>query len=203
MKSSTKPPLLSLRRSGCHGSSRTQGPQCGRTKVRPYVRKDPASSTPEGPDIVSSVRTRHRQFPYDPTVRVPLEKVYVTPLVLSQTISAARGSGAGSCGHQPDLLAARSADLPVRHRSLRDAIPALYDRAVLPRRQHAAAGGRGRRVRLARGEELPGLLHQRHHAAAGRRDLRRRHPPFAGAAVSGVRGPAKRRDARHPAEGEK
>ena len=30
------------------------------------------------------------------------------------------------------------------------------------------ARGRRRRLRLARGEELPGLLHQRHHAAARR-----------------------------------
>ena len=50
MKSSTKHRLPSWRRSDCHGSSRTQGPQCGRTKVGPNVRKDP-----------------HRQVRKDPT----------------------------------------------------------------------------------------------------------------------------------------
>ena len=63
-----------------------------------------------------------------------------------------------------------------------------------------ARGGR-RRVRVARREELPGLLHQRHHAAARRAALLGRHPALARAAVLGVRGSAQRRDARPAAEG--
>ena len=63
-----------------------------------------------------------------------------------------------------------------------------------------ARGGR-RRVRLARGQELPGLLHQRHHAAARRAAVLGRHPALARAAVFGVRGPAQRRNARPAAEG--
>ena len=72
---------------------------------------------------------------------------------------------------------------------------------VLPRRQPAARRGGRRRLRLARRQELPGLLHQRHHAAAGRAALLRRHPPLARAALLGVRGSAQRRDARPAAEG--
>ena len=72
---------------------------------------------------------------------------------------------------------------------------------VLPRRQPAARRGGRRRVRLARRQELPGLLRQRHHAAARRAALLRRHPPLARAALLGVRGPAQRRDARQAAEG--
>src|SRR5262249_53218567 len=52
-----------------------------------------------------------------------------------------------------------------RHRPVRDPVPGIHDRRVLPRRQPAARRGRRRRVRLARREERPGLFHQRHHAA--------------------------------------
>ena len=72
---------------------------------------------------------------------------------------------------------------------------------VLQRRQPAARRGGRRGVRLARGEELPGLLHQRHHAAPRRAALLGRHPAFARAALLGVRGSAQRRDARPAAEG--
>ena len=72
---------------------------------------------------------------------------------------------------------------------------------VLLGRAGSARRGRGRRVRLARGQELPGLLHQRRHAAAGRAPLQRRHPALARPAVPGVRGPAQRRDAGQAAEG--
>jgi ATP-binding cassette subfamily B protein len=48
-------------------------------------------------------------------------------------------------------------------------------RRVLPGRQPAAGGGRRRGVRLARGQELPGLLHQSDHAAARRPALFGRH----------------------------
>ena len=66
---------------------------------------------------------------------------------------------------------------------------------------HAARRRGGCGVRLARGEKLPGLLHQPDHAAPWRRALLRRHPPFARAAVLGVRRSAQRRDARQAAEG--
>ncbi len=72
---------------------------------------------------------------------------------------------------------------------------------VLQGRQPAARRGGRRRVRLARRQELPGLLHQRHHAAARRAALLGRHPPLARAALFGVRGSAQRRDARQAAEG--
>ena len=77
----------------------------------------------------------------------------------------------------------------------------LHDPRILPRRHHAARGRGGRGVRLARGQELPGLLHQPDHTASGRRALLRRHPPFARAAVLGVRGSAQRRNTRQAAEG--
>ena len=57
-------------------------------------------------------------------------------------------------------------------------------RRVLPRRRRCCWRGGRRGLRLARGEELPGLLHQRHHAAPGRAALRRRHPAFARPALS-------------------
>ena len=124
-----------------------------------------------------------------------------TACSLPERILEAGRARARPRGHQPDFLAARPADLPPRHRRVRHEIPGVHDRPVLPGRQPAAGRGGRRRVRLARGEEFPGLLHQRHHAAAGRPDLLRRHPALAGAAVLGLRGPAERRDARQAAEG--
>ena len=121
--------------------------------------------------------------------------------LLSQDLLAP-GRARARAGHdQPGLLAARPADLPARHRRVRDPVHGVHDRPVLPRRQPAAGGGGRRGVRLARREELPGLLHQRHHAAARRADLLRRHPALARAALFGVRGSAQRRDARQAAEG--
>ena len=112
------------------------------------------------------------------------------------------GGGAGAGGHQPDLLAARPADLPPHHRFLRHPVPRQYtQRAVPPRRQRAAGGGGRRGVRFARRQEFPGLLRQRDHPAGGRADLCRRHPPLARTALHAVRGPAQRRDAGQAAEG--
>ena len=102
---------------------------------------------------------------------------------------------------QPVLLAARPADLPARDRPVRDALRPLLDARVPARRQPAAARGRRRRVRVARGQELPGLLRQRGHPAARGPALLGRHPALARAAVPAVRGPAQRRDARQAAEG--
>ena len=76
----------------------------------------------------------------------------------------------------------------------------VLDKRVLSRRQPAARGGGGRGVRLPRGEELPGLLHQRDHAAARCPALFGRHPALARAPVLRLRGSAQRRDARPTAE---
>ena len=59
----------------------------------------------------------------------------------------------------------------------------IHERAVHPRRERSCWRGGRRRVRLARGQEFPGLLRQRDHAAGGRDDLRRRHPPLARTAL--------------------
>src|SRR6185295_17501795 len=78
-------------------------------------------------------------------------------LRLSERVLAAGRARARAGGDQPDLLAPRSADLPPRHRRLRDEIPGVLDPAVLSRREPAARRGRGGRLHLARREELPGL----------------------------------------------
>ena len=103
---------------------------------------------------------------------------------------------------QPGLLAARSADLPARHRRVRHPLPGIFDRRILPRRQPAARRGGRRRLRLAGRQELPGLRHQPHHPAARRAAVRGRHPAFARSALLDVRGPAERRNARQAAEGQ-
>ena len=59
----------------------------------------------------------------------------------------------------------------------------------------------GRRLRVARGQELPGLLRQRRHPAARRAALLGRDPALARAALPALRGPAQRRDPRQAAEG--
>ena len=50
-------------------------------------------------------------------------------LALSARLPEARRRGAAAGRHQPDLLAARPADLPARHRRVRDALPGIHARA--------------------------------------------------------------------------
>src|SRR5688500_19080169 len=109
---------------------------------------------------------------------------------LPAKLPAADFPGAGAGRDEPGVLAARSAHLPPRNRRLRDPVPRLYDEAVHHRRWHASADGDGRRVRVARRQELPGLLRQRHHPASGRRDVLGWDPALSRAAVLGIRGPA-------------
>ena len=89
----------------------------------------------------------------------------------------------------------------LRYRRVRNPLPGIFDRRVLPRRQPAARRGGRRRLRLARRQELSGLRHQSHHPATRRAALRRRHPAFARSALLDVRGPAERGNARQAAEG--
>src|ERR1700752_554823 len=63
------------------------------------------------------------------------------PAWLPEDVLAPRCAGARPGGHQSDLLAARSAHLPARHRSVRDAVPGIHHRRVLSRRQRAFGGG--------------------------------------------------------------
>ena len=134
------------------------------------------------------------------TIRATIE-THAHSLRLPAALLETGGDGAGSGGDQPDLLAARPADLPPHHRFLRHPLPRVHERAVPARRQRAAGGGGGRRVRFARRQEFSGLLRQPDHAAGGRAHLRRRHPPLAGTALHAVRRPAQRRDAGQTAEG--
>ena len=113
----------------------------------------------------------------------------------------ARHSRVGPGSRQPDLLPARSGHLPLHRRSLRHALPRVQRSGVFARSGTAAGRGRGRGLCLARGEELPGLLHQRHHATRRRGALFRRDRALARPALRDTRGPAQRRDARTPAEG--
>ena len=117
------------------------------------------------------------------------------PLLEARPPRPAPGDG------QPGLLAARPADLPPRHRRVRDALRPVLDRPV-PARGHPAAPGRGRRrLRVPRGEELPGLLRQRGHPAARRAALLGRDPALARPALPALRGPAERGDPRQAPEG--
>src|SRR3954466_3263915 len=123
------------------------------------------------------------------------------PLPLSEALLASRRPRALPGGGQSGLLAARSADLPARHRQLRHPVRQVHQAAVLPWGRAAPEHGRRRRVHLTRREELPGLLRQRRSAARRGRPVLRRHPALARAALPDLRGSAERRDAREAAEG--
>src|SRR5207245_10544291 len=99
-------------------------------------------------------------------------------LVVPAAVLGPGGAGPGAGGREPGLLAARPADLPPRDRQVRHAVPGVHDGRVLPRRGPAPAGLGGRCLSVARGQELPGLLHQRHHAADGRGAVTGRHTPL-------------------------
>ena len=108
----------------------------------------------------------------------------------------------GAGRHQPGLLAARPADLPLRHRQLRDpARPVHHCRVLLRRPEPAARAAVGvafvSRVAKNFQDYYINVVTQR----LGRAPLQRRHPALARPALPGVRGPAQRRDARQAAEG--
>ncbi len=130
-----------------------------------------------------------------------MPRTHGAALCLPQAVQVTDSAGAGPGDHQPGLLAAGPADFPPRYRRVRNPLPGIFDRRVLPRRQPAARRGGRRRLRLARRQELSGLRHQSHHPATRRAALRRRHPAFARSALLDVRGPAERGNARQAAEG--
>ena len=74
-------------------------------------------------------------------LRTSPKELYEAARLVSEAALAPGGAGAGAGRHQPDLLAARPADLPLRHRRVRDAVLRVHHRRVLPRRQPAAGGG--------------------------------------------------------------
>lgn len=123
------------------------------------------------------------------------------PGQLPQAPPRADGPGARARRHQPDLLAARSADPALLDRHLRDALRGVHARRVLPRRWRPARRRHRRRLRLARRQELPGLLHQRGQPAGGRAHVRRRGAPRPRGPLPRLRGSAQRRDPGPPAEG--
>src|SRR4051794_37389662 len=63
--------------------------------------------------------------------RQELPSLHAYPLPLSEALPALRRPGAVSRGDQSDLLAARSAHLPSRHRQLRDAVRQVLSTTVL------------------------------------------------------------------------
>ena len=123
-------------------------------------------------------------------------------LLVPAQLLAAHRARARSRHDQPGLLAARSADLPVRHRQLRDAVRRVHDRASSSAASRCCSRPRSawrssRAWRRTSRTTTSTSITQRLGAAA----LLRRHPPFARAALLGVRGSAQRRNARQAAEG--
>ena len=104
--------------------------------VRVLVQTGPASTDPPGPVAWKGSDGRFASLRAGRWYagRAPHEAIAVVPA----TPLEARPLRAAPRDDQPGLLAARSADLPSRHRRVRDPLPRVHDRRVLPRRQPAA-----------------------------------------------------------------
>src|SRR5205085_7489018 len=84
---------------------------------------------------------------------------------LPEKALAASVPGAAARGGEPNLFLARSSDLPLHHRPVRNEVPSIHDFAIRSGGKPVTRRCSGSGVHFPRREELSGLLRQRGDAA--------------------------------------